>query len=1368
MYMIKPPECNYLVLICCSICLAWPLMSQTELDFSFQEVLDTTTSFENFTINDGLASNQVLDVIHDRFGYIWFATASGLSRFDGASFVNFFHDPKKPSSLSNSYVTCLAEDSNGHLWIGTKEGLNRLNRKDYSFEHYKRDKYNSSSIPGDYIRAMLADTASIIWLETANGFLSRFETINKKFTSYGHKAANQRYANHSINKTSDGNLIVLGRELPPIYFDVENEKLTHFAPDCIEQSTFGYMDSDLFEDKNGNFWMANSAGPSFLVTDDFTSCTFNTTLISIYDMLQVSDGQLWMGGWRTGALAIDLEHLLIRRYKQIATNTKSIVNNYINKIFEDKEGNIWFATMGGVSKLSQEKPITHILNDKGSNNISALVPQSDSVLWIGTIDDGLYRYNPLTRKFTGHWSNPFLHSNAISCLYLDSEGLLWIGLWAGAGFHIFDLESGTIEVHQICPTSRTSDWYNDIIETSPGNIVLGAWGPGPLQFSKEEKDFSGKNMDPAYQEKFPVRRFEIIDGIVYNSSNPFFIPTYEVEKGKYKYAIFSEKKEPNCNSRFQGFYNQVLSPWLNDGYRDLNFDLIDDKIWFARPTGLFIMDTTTLDMVPAPIQTKGDTILDLIASPDGQKLYLVSNSHFYQTQVEASPAMLSKRFPLGKRLQNTQSSYLAVDGDEVFIFDAEVLQIYHSKESTFSEFDFQEDGIQDLKISSHFIWVVTGKKLTVLSRENLQAVELKITDRNYSLANNINTIEVISDTEYWLGTDVGLFHIDLSQDQVTPFFHIPIDPFSLPSDQILNIKKDNSNQIWIATHKGLCKYLDISQNFERHNQNSNDGLASKHTTCLLEDHSGRLWIGSNQGILDCYDPNSEIFKCYAKEPWNPNSLQPSLNDNAINSIYEDSKNRLWVGGGSLSLFREETQDFNHFRPENENPFNDILSIIEDDFGRLWLGTDRGLYVFNPELEIFNSFGLEDNIQSLEFGSAACRLTTGELAFGGANGFNLIDFSQKDRSAFDPVILGFRFKAGSDLYIEDLQTREIPKLSYSQRSVQLDIAVMDLNKGNKIRFRLADHEKDWNIREAKDRTLIYNNLPAGDFTLEIYAGNSMGNWSTHSKTFHFSIAPHWSDTWGFWVATCLAFGLISFRLFKWQQKKQMEEREKALRLKFLEVKSLQSQMNPHFVFNVLGSMQNLILKREPKEANINLVRLSTLIRRFLESTANINMPKRLSFYNSEIPLEEEEELIRMYIEFEQLQYRGNFEYDLSIDDRINKANFMIPPMIIQPYVENAIKHGLLYKEENDGQLNIKFNLIEEDVLECIIEDNGVGRKKAFEIQERSFKRYKSLGTQLVFERVGILNQLGYNIKLDTIDRPKGGTIVSIKIDRNYDD
>jgi tetratricopeptide (TPR) repeat protein len=190
-----------------------------------------------------------------------------------------------------------------------------------------------------------------------------------------------------------------------------------------------------------------------------------------------------------------------------------------------------------------------------------------------------------------------------------------------------------------------------------------------------------------------------------------------------------------------------------------------------------------------------------------------------------------------------------------------------------------------------------------------------------------------------------------------------------------------------------------------------------------------------------------------------------------------------------------------------------------------------------------------------------------------------------------------------------------------------------------------------------------------------------------------------------------------------EKKQSELQRQAVEL---EMQALRAQMNPHFIFNCLSSINRFILKNESKTASGYLTRFSRLIRMVL-----INSQKPL------VSLEEELQMLRLYLDMERLRFKDSFDYSITFLNTIETDNIFIPPLLLQPFCENAIWHGLMHKEEQ-GRLGIELN-VQDKVLICTITDNGIGRESAEEMKSKSAEKEKSMGLKITSERLALLNQ-----------------------------
>ena len=238
-----------------------------------------------------------------------------------------------------------------------------------------------------------------------------------------------------------------------------------------------------------------------------------------------------------------------------------------------------------------------------------------------------------------------------------------------------------------------------------------------------------------------------------------------------------------------------------------------------------------------------------------------------------------------------------------------------------------------------------------------------------------------------------------------------------------------------------------------------------------------------------------------------------------------------------------------------------------------------------------------------------------------------------------------------------------------------------------------------------------------------------------------------------ILTFIILSLIIFRSIYLKRKNEKSQNKRAQTE--LQQQVLRAQMNPHFIFNSLNSINRFILQNNKSQASEYLTKFSRLVRLILQNSQA-----------SLIPLENEIESLNLYLELEALRFDYHFEYTICIDDSLQTGNLQVPPLFIQPFVENAIWHGLMHKEEKG---HLKIELIQrDDMLCCRVTDDGIGRKKALDLKDRSIPKYKSMGMRITEERIAVLQQKNksetYVQVTDLIlpDGNTGGTEVFLKI------
>jgi hypothetical protein len=282
-----------------------------------------------------------------------------------------------------------------------------------------------------------------------------------------------------------------------------------------------------------------------------------------------------------------------------------------------------------------------------------------------------------------------------------------------------------------------------------------------------------------------------------------------------------------------------------------------------------------------------------------------------------------------------------------------------------------------------------------------------------------------------------------------------------------------------------------------------------------------------------------------------------------------------------------------------------------------------------------------------------------------------------------------------------------------------------------RYRLSGFDSTWFY--TNNLELQFNPLPYGFYRLEIQAKREFDRWDDKVATISLLIqckAPFWKTPL-FWIVVTLLIILGVFLYYRKREKeinkRQQEKEQLQQRISETEQLALKSQMNPHFIFNSLNSIQQYVIDRDVKGANSFISGFSKLMRQTLDFSSK-----------EKVALTEEIGYLQNYLELERVRMESKFDFTIIIETISPVTELRIPPLLLQPYVENALRHGVRYLKDESGHIALSF--IEKDgVLDCIIEDNGIGREKAGKLKAVNPIEYQSKGMSLTAERVELLNR-----------------------------
>jgi hypothetical protein len=301
------------------------------------------------------------------------------------------------------------------------------------------------------------------------------------------------------------------------------------------------------------------------------------------------------------------------------------------------------------------------------------------------------------------------------------------------------------------------------------------------------------------------------------------------------------------------------------------------------------------------------------------------------------------------------------------------------------------------------------------------------------------------------------------------------------------------------------------------------------------------------------------------------------------------------------------------------------------------------------------------------------------------------------------------------------------------------------------YKLEGSENTWTVGTGNGINLVYQNLPKGNYVFKLRVRKSNSGWSEPLEL-PITIKPTLTQHPAFWAFIVLLLSGVIFLIITLIRIQKMKRVEVDHQLIIMEQKALQSMMNPHFIFNSLGSIQNYLLKNKGSEAVIYLSQFARLIRQNLNA---INTPM--------IILEEEIDRLRNYIDLEKKRLDNKFEYSIEIDPKFEEEGVFIPSMIIQPIAENAIWHGIATLEEK-GFIKISFRVYKSKSLKIIIEDNGIGMNRSSEYVEKG-SHHQHLGMQIIEKRLKLLNkkyntETGITYSEGYPSKPNPGTIVEL--------
>lgn len=987
------------------------------------------------------------------------------------------------------------------------------------------------------------------------------------------------------------------------------------------------------------------------------------------------------------------------------TTKDGLSNNTIYVIKQDARGFLWVGTKEGLSRFDGYQFEKYFAGKSSANSLSSnsvfdILEYRPGHLLIAT-SNGLSVFNTITSSFENNKIKfPPIRAGGgtiINSLFRDKNSQIWVN------------HSGELDI--LDTNLNYAYRFSDV-----------SWAKGlkgiVTQFAEWQQDAKGNIWLPGHT---GIQIIDFAAKQVWNShNNPRNLPYLE---------------ETSIRSLFLDEQNGILlyAPW---GMGLFKYNLRNNKI----EQQLFQLPRLSEKSCVNKIVPNKD---DLICVTGGG-LFRVNEQSLQYEKINSQAS-----FAL---LQTNQSQSYWQGGENGLL---QLTDSTYVRSLIFSRQHEEDDNCGRLLKATNnlFYGLYRSKKLVIADPSNNSSIE-------YPVPGNTFATDECED-EYgniWLAT-AG---VQVFDHQKKSFFFPSFLPPELKTHAIRAVFSDKDKNIWLTTTNPfqIFRIKPTEKSAEKIVNTAVDHYAEKYgrkiVTSISEDEERRIWFCSivGGGIL-CFDKKSNTWQSFPVT----NSHVAHILDRGFNSA-DFINGFLWLTdfyGNGLFRYDIEKDSVDIFTRNEGLMSNYILSVCKGDSGKLFLVSENGITVFSTKDFSTKKIRFSNlKIPSYKdvatvYDSVSHVITNGlsdRLVFFNENLFwhNLISPT--------PLVTSVSVNNIKEPY-DPAQNFSLP---YDHNNVAINFTAIDFSEAANLRFayKLAGVDKNWQTADLI-RTAQYANLAPGNYSFLIKTKYENGDWNTPVQAFKFTIiAPFW-DTWWFQVSVAIVIVLIIGSIFWYRIRNIRKQANLKQKIAETEMMALRAQMNPHFIFNCITAIDNLIQSDEKDKATTYLAKFARLIRNVLDSSKN-----------EVVPFHKDYQAIDLFLQLEKFRCSDKFTYELRSDKELLDGDYKVPPLLVQPFLENAIHHGLMNKEGADKKLTISVALVN-NYIQYIIIDNGVGRKRALEIKQHNKPGHVSYGIEISAERIQLYNKAGETKGLVITDLFEhsipAGTKVEVNINLN---
>lgn len=972
-------------------------------------------------------------------------------------------------------------------------------------------------------------------------------------------------------------------------------------------------------------------------------------------------------------LAAQQQDLYFEHY----TSLNGLSQNSGYSITQDQYGFIWMGTQEGLNRfdgyefISYRKPFAGSAST--SNQVDALLAGHAGRLWAGT-QDGLFLLNPQSGKFET-FSKLFgrppstLDKVSILKLFEDDHQNTWI-LTRYNGLFITD-SSGRSK--QYFPEEGQNDRLTDITMDDLQRVWI--------------CDLNNIYWYDAAHDKFRNIQLSLTNKGYINFRTLCWF-NHELWIGTAEHGILIYDPATGNTRSF--------SPPLTEGTLHAVYCMLADsqqQLWIGtRNEGLYRFNPFTGEMIRCRYR-------------------------------EEQPGALRKDFVLSLFEDRQGILWIGLSGGGFAKYD-----IYNSIFHTIRKNYRNNSQLNDNMLFTLFS---TGDGQLFIGAQNGGLVKWNTLNNSFTSYKDLSASGVTHNTVYgiapgngsqlWLATWGGLCKLD--PDAAPPAFSAYSTGKDLSKTYLYSVFRPSAGDtLLVSGMNGLYQFDMKMEKWINWVDRDSFLLYNKPVVrCFYEDEDQLVWMGTEGMGLLLLDRKKNAIS---------HIDLPYLNTKNVRSLYQDRSSQLWIGtdNGLVQYDPVKRSVIKIWQTTHGLANNVIYGILQDQQQRLWLSTNNGLSCFDVKAGRYFNYDISYGLQGTEFNTNCCyRDPRGIMYFGGIEGLTWFHPGNVPADKFNPppVITGFQVMNNPYQSDSSLQLQQHISLKPNQNFFTVEFSALNFSHTNRTiyAYKLSGVDADW-VYCGNRRTAGYTKLAPGHYTFQVRSANSQGNWNSAITTLQITILPEfWQTAWFratvIFLAIALTWWLIRRRIKQIRHEASLQQK-----ISTTEMMALRAQMNPHFIFNCINSIDALIQSNDKYNATVYLNKFARLIRNILDSSNQ-----------HAVPLSKDLDTLKLYIELEQLRNENKFTVSFDVPDDILNDDLKVPPLIIQPYVENAILHGLRNRPGNDGKLIISISRAE-DYLLYIIEDNGVGRSAAMTNIRRENASY---GMAMTRDRVKLFNK-----------------------------